>query len=158
VQDGVVQFHGIAPCADPTLPIWLKTHYPTLDPIVSFFRHSPIGQEEPHYVHDDRSMGDVTAIFYLTHDPPEGDGTIFWRHTRTGATAGMSTTPDEMQAEAHSWFDLGQWEVDQHVPAKFNRVVLFPAARVHSRAIPENFGDGDDARLIQVVFCTGVLA
>lgn len=158
VEDGVVQFRGIQPCADPTLPMWLKTHYPSLDPIVSFFRQSPLGQEEPHYLHDDRSMGTVTAIYYLTIDPPEGDGTLFWRNTRTGATTATATTPAEMQAEAVSWFDLEQWDVASHVAAKFNRLVLFPADLVHSRAIPENFGEGAEARLIQVVFCTGALS
>jgi hypothetical protein len=157
VQDGVVQFQGIAPCADPTIPMWLKTHYPALDPTVSFFRQSPLGQVEPHLIHDDRSMGDVTAIFYLTEHPPEGDGTVFWRNIHTGATAATSITPEEMGAEAQSWFDASQWEIAAQVAAKPNRLIVFDAARYHSRAIPENYGEGPDARLIQVIFSTGAL-
>lgn len=157
VQDGVVQFHGISPCADPTIPMWLVQHYPQLQPTTSFFRQSPLGQVEPHTIHDDRSMGDVTAIYYLTPHPPEGDGTIFWWNTRTGATAASSETPEEQQAEAQSWFDPSQWEIATRVAAKFNRLVLFPANLFHSRAIPENFGAGESARLIQVIFSSGAL-
>lgn len=158
VQDGVVQFHGIAPCADPTVPLWLVQHYPQLRPTTSFFRSSPLGQIEPHYIHDDRSMGDVTAIYYLTLEPPDGDGTIFWRNTRTGATEAHSSTLEEMGDEARSWFDGAQWEVAARVAAKFNRLVLFNAGAFHSRAIPENFGADDSARLVQVIFSCGSLS
>lgn len=156
VEDGVVRFQGIADCADPTLPIWLKEHYPTLMPVVSFFRRSPEWQDEPHYIHDDRSMGDYTAIYYMNPDPAEGDGTNFYRNRESGAFAATSTG-EAIGQEAVSWFDLDQWDLWLHVPAQFNRLVLFPAAYWHSRAIPENYGEGDAARLIQVCFSTGVL-
>jgi hypothetical protein len=152
-------FHGIQPCADPTVPLWLVQTYPGLRPTLSFFRQSPLGQVEPHYRHDDRSMGDVTAILYLTPQPPDGDGTLFWRNRHTGAVASQWETPAEMEAEAVAWFDPDQWDLAGAVAAKFNRVVVFPAAFVHSRSLEANYGAEADgsARLIQVVFCRGSL-
>ena len=85
VTRGATTFHGIAPCADPTLPDWIRAHYPRAVPTLSFFRQSPAGQVEPNYLHTDRDMGDWTAIFYLTVDPPPEDGTTFWRDRDTGA-------------------------------------------------------------------------
>lgn len=157
VADGNVVFQGIAPCADPTIPMWLKTHYPTLDPVTSFFRLSPTGQMEPHAIHTDASMGSATTILYLNPDPPVGDGTNFYRHRVTGATASTATDYAGMLAEGMDWFDPDQWELLTHVAAKFNRIVTFPAGLFHSRAILENYGTGLDGRLIQVVFSEGDL-
>lgn len=158
VADGPVVFHGMAPCADPTIPIRIVLTYPQLVPTLSFFRQSPEGQEEPHYVHDDRSMGDWTAIYYVNPEPAEGDGTAFYRHVPTRRIAGETAAgSDEWKTDVASWDDLGQWERWTLVEARFNRLVLFQAALFHARAIPENYGAGDDSRLIQICFGTGAL-
>lgn len=96
--------------------------------VLSFFRKSPAGQIEPNWIHSDEAMGQFTGIYYLNPDPPEGDGTAFWE--RDGET----------------------WKMTRLVPAKFNRLLIFDAGMDHSRALLENYGEGDDARLIQVVF------
>ncbi len=95
---------------------------------LSFFRRSPLGQPEPNYVHSDAGMGCFTAIYYMNPAPPEGDGTKFWERDDDG------------------------WKEMRLVPARFNRLLIFDAALPHSRAIFDNYGDGDDARLIQVIF------
>lgn len=160
VQDGSAVFRGIAPSDDPTIPRWITTHYPTLQPVTSFFRLSPQGQREPHAIHTDASMGAATTILYLNPDPPVGDGTNFYRHRVTGATASHATDYAGMLAEGMDWFDPDQWELLTHVAAKFNRIVTFPAGLFHSRAILENYGTTADqsARLIQVVFSEGELS
>ncbi len=119
-------------------------------PSLSFFRKSPLGQEEPHFIHTDIDMGDWSAILYLNPEPPEGDGTSFWMHKRTAAI--QSFIPHERSEDGKSAIN---WERIQHVQAKFNRLVLFPSSFFHSRAIPENWGEGDEARLTQVTFGTG---
>jgi len=152
VHDGPVVFHGMAPCADPTVPMQLVATYPTLRPTLSFFRLSPQGQVEPHAVHTDTSMGTVTALLYLQPDPPTGDGTQFLKHVKTGATR----TRDNR--EAADWFTPDAWERVALIEAKFNRLVVFPAALFHSRAIQANYGtDPESARLLQIVFCEGEL-
>jgi hypothetical protein len=60
--------------------------------------------------------------------PPEGDGTKFWERGGAG------------------------WTETRLVLGRFNRLLIFDAALPHSRAIFENYGEGDDARLIQVIF------
>lgn len=159
VHDGPVVFHGMAPCADPTIPMVIASSYPALMPTLSFFRRSPEGQKEPHYLHDDRSMGEWTAIYYLSLHPPEGDGTSFFARLVTGQAE--STAPIGSEAwrdEVSAWMDLSQWERYATVEAKFNRLVLFKASLFHARALPDNWGAGDDSRLIQICFGTGAWA
>lgn len=144
-------FRGIAEAPGAELIAALATIAPDFTPTVSFLRRSPLGQIEPNYIHTDSMMGDMTAIFYLTPQPPPFDGTIFWRHRPTGTTTAPWT--EALAADAR---DLSLWELNRHVGALFNRLLLFSADLFHSRAIPENYGQGDDssARLIQVVFGT----
>jgi hypothetical protein len=96
--------------------------------VLSFFRKSPHGQVEPNYVHSDEAMGAFTGIYYMNPDPPEGDGTAFWERDGSG------------------------WKMVRLVPAKFNRLLTFSAGLHHSRALFDNYGEGDGARLIQVIF------
>lgn len=146
-------FHGIFIPTEPT-PVTSKLCdlFPAAIPTLTFFRKSPLGQEEPHFIHTDIDMGDWSAILYLNPTPPEGDGTSFWTHKATGAIE--SPIPHERSKEGRT--ALG-WDLRQHVPAKFNRLILFPSSFFHSRAIPENWGEGDEARLTQVTFGRGDL-
>lgn len=101
-------------------------------------------------LHTDASMGTWTALLYLNPQPPEGDGTAFYRHRATGATG---STDD---AEAADWLDAEQWERIGLVEGRFNRLLLFSSGLFHARAIPENYGtDRDSARLLQICFGTG---
>ena len=150
VEAGPDVFHGIAACADPELPTLLMRALPAgAAPTLSFFRQSPAGQVEPNYLHTDAMMGDWTAILYLNPDPPAGDGTSFWRRRETEDDRG-AVIDDTM-------VDLAQWERWHHVDARFNRLLIFKSDLYHSRAIAENYGEGDEARLIQVVFGRGTL-
>lgn len=96
--------------------------------VLSFFRRSPAGQVEPNFIHSDEAMGRFTGIFYMNPEPAEGDGTAFWE--RVG----------------------GEWKMVRLVQAKFNRLLTFSAGLHHSRALFDNYGEGDGARLIQVIF------
>lgn len=144
VDVGHATFHGIAPAADTALLAWLTTTYPRLQPTLSFFRRSPAGQVEPNFIHNDVDMGDVTGILYLTDPPVEDDGTCFWWHA-DGRIDGPLVTGAAGE-------DLAAWTCYRTVPAVFNRAVVFDAPLYHSRALHANYGTGEDARLIQVVF------
>jgi hypothetical protein len=150
-------FQGIQLAEDQTFPRWIARHFPQLTPTLSFFRQSPIGQAEPNYVHTDRDMGDWTGLLYLNPIPAEGDGTTFWCHRSTGGVASTAQGAAALALEHQAWRNETQWEVIAYVAARFGRALLFPAAWFHSRAIPENYGTGDDARLVQVVFGIGAL-
>jgi hypothetical protein len=154
---GADVFHGIQLAEDEWLPAWIVERFPHLTPTLSFFRQSPAGQREPNYVHTDRSMGEWTAILYLTPHPPPGDGTLFWKHRATGALSSTTTDGRALAAEEAAWRDPMQWEEVGRVEARFGRVLVFPADRFHSRAMLKNYGTGVDARLVQVVFGLGAL-
>lgn len=157
VPMGPVTFHGIAACVDPRVPQAITARYLDARPTVTFFRHSPEGQPEPNFIHTDRDMGDWTGILYLNPDPPADDGTTFWKHRASGATASVATSVEGFHEEWLSWRDRSQWEPWRTVSAKFNRLLLFHAPLFHSRAIDANYGTEADARLIQIVFGTGLL-
>ena len=153
VQDGAVTFQRMAPCANPALMLWIVQRYPQLTPTLTFFRQGARDQPEPHYIHTDASMGEWTGILYLTPDPPDGDGTACWRSKDTGWVRGLAVEHD-----AAHWFDEAKWDRWHLVEAKFNRLVLFQARLYHSRAIRENYGRGDEARLTQNTFGVGSLS
>lgn len=152
-------FHGIAMAGDDwTLPNWVTARFPHLHPTLTFFRRSPLGQVEPNNRHDDTDMGEFSGILYLTHQPPPDDGTKFWRRKDTGAVATtFGATSVEKLPEVLLWRDDDVWEPWYTVAAVFNRLVLFPSAYFHSRAIVENYGEGESARLIQVLFGSGMV-
>ncbi|WP_428673723.1 DUF6950 family protein [Reyranella sp.] len=127
VTFGPDTFKGIALAHRDDVDRIAETHT-RASPALSFFRRSPLGQVEPNYIHCDAGMGDFTGIFYLNPEPAEGDGTAFWE--RSG----------------------DDWKMTRLVPARFNRLLLFTAGLHHSRALFDNYGEGDGARLIQVIF------
>lgn len=114
----------------------------------SFFRRSPLGQAEPNYIHSDKGEGEWTALLYLNPTPAKGDGTTFWARLTDNAIGG-----DFEQDEAR---DLSRWAPWEKVDAKFNRLLVFRSELFHSRALFDNYGVGEGARLVQVAF--GVFA
>lgn len=140
---GPIGFDGIALPYSHEFSQWLAAR--GLVPSLSFLRKSPAGQVEPHDIHSDADMGDWTALLYLNPHPPTVDGTVFWQRLETGENRGP-------HVDAAIGKDRHQWAAWRHVFAKFNRCVIFSSALYHSRSIAENYGDGDDARLVQVAF------
>ena len=120
-------FRGIAPCDDRSVTS-AAARATNTEPVLTFFRKSPEGQVEPNYVHSDEMMGNYTGIYYMNPEPAEGDGTAFWELYGAG------------------------YRKTEHIPARFNRLLLFSAELPHSRAIFKNYGEDERARLIQVVF------
>jgi hypothetical protein len=92
---------------------------------VNFIRKSPLNQVEPNFIHTDEMMGDITCILYLNENAPENDGTTIY---------------DENNEALISIY------------SKFNRMIAFDSDAPHSRNILENFGEGESARLVQIIF------
>lgn len=95
------------------------------DLVLSFIRKSPLNQEEPNFIHKDDIHGDYTAILYLNKKYPEGYGTTLY-----------DDDENEMLV----------------CKAKYNSLFVFPSSVNHSRNIEQNFGEGDESRLIRVMF------
>ena len=92
---------------------------------VNFVRKSPLNQQEPNFVHTDEMMGDITCILYLNEDAPSEDGTTIYDQEEKPLAV---------------------------VYSRFNRMIAFNSDLLHSRNLFENFGEGENARLIQVIF------
>ena len=92
---------------------------------LNFVRKSPLNQEEPNFVHTDEMMGDITCILYLNEQAPDNDGTTIY---------------DEDKKPFFTMY------------SKFNRMVAFSSDAPHSRNILENFGLGEQSRLVQIIF------
>jgi hypothetical protein len=146
-----VPFHGIA-MSPPDVSALIMERFPSYQPTLTFFRQSPKGQMEPNFIHCDRTMGDWTALLYLTPDPPAEDGTDFWTHRPTGDTKSTALGTESSLPEDEKIQATADWDRRTHVAGTFNRMLLFPAPYYHSRAIFDNFGDGDESRLVHVTF------
>lgn len=146
IDFGTVLFHGIATPPDERLERWVTANYQSYEPITSFLRKSPAGQVEPNFIHNDVDMGDLTVVLYLSQPQPEDDGTSFWRFLGSGAQSSIVALSGEVGHRR----DL--WRLERTIPARFNRAVVFSSHLFHSRAREENFGEGDNSRLVQVCF------
>ena len=126
VSDGVNVFKNIQPRDNSDRFSYIvKRLFNGYDIAYNFIRKSPLDQDEPNYIHTDEMMGDITIILYLNKVSPEDDGTIIYDNEGKPAF---------------------------RVYSKYNRMIAFEASLLHSRSIFRNFGDGDDSRLIQVIF------
>jgi len=125
-SDGVAIFKGIQkrPFDDDFTNVALGI-FPQYRIAYNFVRKSPLNQEEPTYIHSDKIMSDITVLLYLNKESPHNDGTTLYNDDETRT------------AVIHS---------------KYNRMVAFDSDVLHSRNIFENFGEGDNARLVQVIF------
>jgi hypothetical protein len=91
----------------------------------NFIRKSPLNQVEPNFIHTDEMMGDITCILYLNEDAPKNDGTTIYDENNNPLIT---------------------------IYSKFNRMIAFSSDAPHSRNILENFGQDENARLVQVIF------
>ncbi len=143
IQTGDETWRGIALVSDPTLPELVKSIIPTAVTSLTFFRKSPERQEEPNFIHSDEGMGEWTAILYLNPHPADGDGTSFWRFLPSGDIHGSARALNK---------DAALWECWKQIHAVYGRLLLFDSLYFHSRSLIDNYGSGDDARLVQVAF------
>lgn len=110
----------------------------------NFARRSPIGQVEPTFIHHDREMGDLLAILYLNTEFPDGAGTTVWEHIEEGFVA--------KNEQFKNTQDIGDFRPVANLRMKFNRMVIIPTDVYHARSFENNFGDKEDARLVQILF------
>jgi hypothetical protein len=126
IQIGEQLFKGIQQRPyDDEFARFATQYFPEFVVVYNFVRKSPIGQEEPNFIHSDEMMGDVTLILYLNKEHPKEDGTTIYEEDGSIAMTAYS---------------------------KYNRVFGFESNMPHSRNIYQNFGEGDSSRLIQVIF------
>jgi len=122
--DGDYIFKGIQPREDDAFSKYVLDKFKGYKIAFNFIRQSPYKQLEPNYIHTDEMMGDVTVLLYLNEEYPKGAGTTIY-----SLKEGIKV-----------------------VDYKFNRMCYFDSKESHSRNLKDNFGEGDESRLVQVIF------
>lgn len=138
--DGANTFKNILPRGDDEVKFIVENLLPYYKVQYNFIRKSPEGQQEPNFVHHDGMMGDMTAILYLNKEHPANEGTSLYENESTGSLYAVDND------------FTGRYKKAIDIRMKFNRMVIFPSNAYHARNVEENFGEGESARLIQVLF------
>ena len=126
VADGEYTFKNIQPRdKNDEFAKYVTTLFSGYKVDLNFVRKSPLNQEEPNFIHTDEMMGDITCLLYLNEQAPEDDGTTIYDDDKKPLLTMYS---------------------------KFNRMIAFTSNAPHSRNLFKNFGEGQTARLVQVIF------
>lgn len=103
-----------------------------------------------------------SGVVYLSKDHPTTDGTIFWKHKRTGLEEIPRTEAGLIAADlysseqiknllVHEGVNTHYWEKTFAVPYKYNRLVLFRPWLFHSPG--DAWGDTlETSRMVQTLF------
>ena len=127
------------------------------------FRFSKLGDHATQDIHFDPGPNQVWAgVWYGSKEHPTVDGTVFWKHKRTGLESIPLT---QAGIEQHGWkntgdlkvfldtdgVDYSKWDKTFSIPYRYNRVAFFRPWRFHSPG-PEFGTDIETARLVQTFF------
>lgn len=103
-----------------------------------------------------------SGVIYLSKEHPKVEGTIFWKHLKTGLEAiprtieglakfGWSTYEDLKAFLDRDGTDQSQWEKTLSIPYRYNRLVLFRPWLFHSPGVA--FGETlRSSRMVQTLF------
>jgi hypothetical protein len=125
VEDGDNLFKGIQVRGDDELKEFISKLLPNYTVSYNFVRQSPKGQVEPNFIHSDEMMGDKTILLYLNKTYPKKAGTTMYDVEETASCS---------------------------VYMKFNRLLIFDSHHKHARNFIDNFGNGKNSRLVQIMF------
>ena len=120
-----VVFKGIQPRFEDELQVFVENYFPEYQVALNFVRQSPHKQPEPNFIHSDEMMGDKTILLYLNKNYPTEAGTSIYNNDGTKSCS---------------------------VFMKYNRLFAFDSYYKHARNLIDNFGEGGDSRLVQVIF------
>lgn len=131
-------------------------------PMLSFYRLDLAGEFPHSVIHADDTYAYYAALLFLNLPEQCQGGTAFWQHIPSGAVEmpkdqqildiglDLGLFKKEMAAD---WNDASQWVPHGNIAMVFNRCVIYPACRFHSRVPAEAFGTGpQDGRLVGVTF------
>ena len=125
---------------------------------VAAFRQGKVGSPIHNVVHADNTCASLASVLYLNPTPAPGSGTAFWKHKVTGWD--QQPTEDQLR-EANltiegfcaDWHKLEAWEMVTLTGAKYNRLIIYPTVKFHSRWPLDGFGETDEsARLVHCAF------
>lgn len=114
------------------------------------------------WIHADNGCGTFAAVAYLFDAP--GWGTAFWQNLDTGAH-GLKEYVAWLESDHKGWteniaFDIqaagksaDNWTRTDYADSRFNRLIVYPTDRFHSRWPEHGFGDKpENCRLTLAIF------
>lgn len=129
-----------------------------------YFRMDLDGELPHNICHADTIAADYVALLYLSDpkDAPNHSGTAFWKHRLYG----LSGMPTESESEQlgwnheelcgriqQDWTNPDVWELTLHVSCQYNRLLVYPTSRFHSRYPFQGGGAGrGNGRIIHLSF------
>lgn len=128
---------------------------------LSFARCSTETEDTGVRIHSDEGMGGTHAWVWYAQDPPaEPDpcggnmyGTAFFSHQTLGARFSGAPEEHERILKEES-MDESRWTLDQIVPMKRNRLIVYPSDLFHSRYPHDGWGtSARNGRMVVVGFC-----
>lgn len=106
------------------------------------------GEEIPHHVHSDRSMGDYSAHVYLSPTWPDGAGTGFYTHETEGHRECTETVHANLDFKS-----MDKWEKNLFCQGSFNRLLMHDSSFFHCAEPLNGFGKTkEDGRLVLTCF------
>jgi hypothetical protein len=145
---------------DKILQILQEIHKKQIDVAISFLRLANSKIDINLRVHCDN--GNVAgkfnpthgAVFYITHDSKNLNGTAFWKHKEFGYTCPDNFTNNDIQNKIMvDKEDSLKWDLSTIIGGVENRLVTYPAKYFHSK-YPRIMGGKDlkDSRIIMALF------
>ena len=125
-------------------------------------RFSKIDDTHTQYIHFDAGQTHWSGVIYLSKEHPKVDGTVFWKHLRTGLeeiprtlerahAAGFTTKEKVKELLEVDGIDESRWDKTLVIPYKYNRLVLFRPWMFHSPGT--SFGKTlENSRKVQTLF------
>lgn len=107
------------------------------------------GRSVPNKVHSDITMGEYSALVYLSLNWPTNDsGTGFYKHDTEGFKADSCTDLSKIDSNS-----MEHWTKYLHCQAKFNRILIHKADYWHMAEPQDAWGDSPkNGRLVLTVF------
>lgn len=129
---------------------------------LTLFRINYAGELPTNPVHSDQCCSAFACVLYLNKPEDCRGGTAFWRNKATGwdsmpteaAIRSKGKSPKREYSKIVGDGDnLNGWEQTSLTDMKFNRMIIYPSRRFHSRFPIEAFGNTvENGRLIWVSF------
>lgn len=110
-------------------------------------------------IHADWNVGtveapDYGAVFYISENTAELNGTALWRHKKHGYCLDKNMSYDEkVTLTEESYKNVDDWELQTIVGGKENRLFAYPAEYFHSKFPKQAWGAlPHDSRLVITMF------
>lgn len=135
-----------------------KTHNCDIKVLASMVRQATQYLNNDWGIHADIYVGEdekpeYGAVFYLTENSCDLNGTALWKHKEHGYCAKDNFFTDNVDKAKDSYNDIDQWQLSTVFGGIENRLVSYPAEYFHSKFPKQAWGTSQkDGRVVLAMF------